>query len=317
MSSPADPPRESKPKKGVGRVLQRVKTVLRRGESSKKGAASGPSQATAPAPAPAEGVVSSTPAAPVEKYPGATKVPRIQVHEERAKKLGAKFGLEIKPSEWHSTEGDVLRVDKAVRMRIHRECHQCHTRFGTGNQCPNCQHTRCKECTRHPVKRTEEQKKANRERRDALLQKHRDMAPIIPGYDFSEKVVLTRSRKGGQDLVYKGRPRMRVRRTCHVCDNVISAHSKEARTCDNCGHRRCNDCPRKPKKYPYGYPNDEPGPNFKGVFACHECKKKFPMNAEDGTDCPNCSHKKCSECPRVKPRKVDPEPDPEILESRK
>lgn len=60
-------------------------------------------------------------------------------------------------------------------------------------------------------------------------------------------------------------------------------------------------------KYPYGYPNDEPGENQPGFYSCHECNAKFPASAEDGADCPNstCSHKKCSECPRVKPRKVD------------
>jgi len=69
------------------------------------------------------------------------------------------------------------------------------------------------------------------------------------------------------------------------------------------------------KSYPYGYPNDEPGSTFKGVFACHECKTKFDPQAEDGTECRKCGHAKCLECPRVKPRKVDPQPDPDVMES--
>ncbi|CAJ2514183.1 Uu.00g023020.m01.CDS01 [Anthostomella pinea] len=319
MSSPATAPKEGKDKKGMGKVLYRMKTVFRKGEGLRK-----PRGDTAAAPASASGPVltSPPPAAPVKKVPeyeGATKIPRIQIHEERARKLGAKFGLEIKPSEWHTTEGDVLRVDKPVRMRVHRECHRCKTQFGAGNQCPNCQHTRCKQCVRNPVRRTEAEKQANRERREALIQKHKAMAPIIPSYDYSQKIDLKRTGKaGGQDLVYKGRPRMRVRRHCHVCSSLISPAAKQARTCDKCGHRRCGDCPRNPdakQKYPYGYPNDEPGPNSKGVHACHECKKKFLPNVVDGHECPNCSHKKCSECPRVKPRKVEPKPDPEVLES--
>lgn len=68
------------------------------------------------------------------------------------------------------------------------------------------------------------------------------------------------------------------------------------------------------KKYPYGYPNDEPGQNFKGVHRCHECRKRFPANAENDTECRNCSHKKCDECPRVKPKKIEPEPDADQLE---
>ncbi|OTB06411.1 hypothetical protein M426DRAFT_20865 [Hypoxylon sp. CI-4A] len=307
---------DDKKRKGVGKVLYRVKTVFRRGERSKKGTA-GPTEPSAAAlvsPPSAPSPVS----APKPQYENATKIPRIQIHEERAKQLGSRFGLEIKPSEWHSTEGDVLRVEKSVRMRIHRECHRCHSAFGAGNECPSCQHKRCKKCTRSPVKLTEEERKANREKREAAVRRNKQLGPIIPSYDYSEPIVLKRPRKSGQDLVYKGKPRMRVRRHCHLCNTLISANAKQARVCDNCGHRRCDDCPRDPdarKKYPYGYPNDEPGPNFKGVHACHECRKKFPQGAEDGTECQKCSHKKCSSCPRVKPKKVDPEPDPEMMEA--
>ncbi|RYC61360.1 hypothetical protein CHU98_g4848 [Xylaria longipes] len=280
MSSSTPTPREGKEKKGMDKVLYRVKTVFhRKGSSSRKGQPSAP-PAAAPAPASQPFV---PPARKLPEYEGATRIPRIQIHEERAKKLGARFGLEIKPSEWHSTEGEVLRVDKPVH------------------------------------KRTEAERQANRERRETLLQKHKDMAPIIPSYDYSPQIVLKRPRKTGtQDLVYKGRPRMRVRRYCHNCESLISSHAKQARTCEQCGHKRCADCPRYPdnkKSYPYGYPNDEPGSNFKGVFACHECKTKFDPQAEDGTQCSKCSHEKCSQCPRVKPRRVEPEPDPDVLES--
>ncbi|RWA09071.1 hypothetical protein EKO27_g6038 [Xylaria grammica] len=129
MSSSAAAPRDGK-KKGMDKVLYRVKTVFhRKGSSSRKGT---PSAVPAAAPA----IINQPPAPPAKKLPeyeGATRIPRIQIHEERAKKLGARFGLEIKPSEWHSSEGEVLRVDKPVRMRIHRECHRCKSRFGTGN----------------------------------------------------------------------------------------------------------------------------------------------------------------------------------------
>ncbi|OTB09724.1 hypothetical protein K445DRAFT_281937 [Daldinia sp. EC12] len=302
--------REGKKRKGVRKVLYNVKTVFKWSARTKKGA---------PPSAPAAAVVSQ-PAAPAKpQYEGATKIPRIQIHEERAKKLGTKFGLEIKPSEWHTTEGDVLRVEKSVRMRIHRECHQCHSAFAAGDECPNCKHKRCKLCTRHPPKlRTEEEKQALREKREAAIRRNKQNAPIVPSYDYSEKIVLKRPRKTGQDLVYKGKARVRVRRHCHECNHLITGHAKQARVCDNCGHKRCADCPREPNdknKYPYGYPNDEPGTNFKGVHACHECRKKFPPNSDDGTECRNCSHRKCADCPRVKPRKVDPEPDPDILET--
>jgi hypothetical protein len=72
-------------------------------------------------------------------------------------------------------------------------------------------------------------------------------------------------------------------------------------------HRRA-----KKDKYPYGYPGDAFGPNSTPHYECHECKTKYPPDTADGTECAKCSHKKCESCPRLTPRKVDPEPDPEI-----
>ncbi|KAH9891424.1 hypothetical protein F4778DRAFT_334150 [Xylariomycetidae sp. FL2044] len=312
----------AKERKGVGKVLYRMRSVFKKGESSKKASAGGAAAPDAPlmsTPAAAPAAAPQTKQPP--HYEGASKIPRLQIHEERAKKLGTRFGIEIKPGEWHSTEGEVLRVDKTVRMRIHHECHRCHATFGPGKQCPTCQHSRCTKCTRYPPKRTEEEKQANRERREVIVQKHRDNAPIIPSYDYSQPILLKRPAKsGGQDLVFKGKPRMRVRRICHECNALIPSHGNKDRLCANCGHRRCHDCPRNPDarvKYPYGYPNDKPGPKFKGVYSCHECRKKFPPHAEDGTQCPSCDHKKCPLCPLVKPRKVEPEPEfnPDLLET--
>ncbi|RYO96897.1 hypothetical protein DL765_011470 [Monosporascus sp. GIB2] len=329
MSSPAGAPsaasaaKEGKGKDRIEKVLNRMRSVFKRGESSRRKSGPPPSKETSEPKATTAAAAKSEPVPPATKkqpeYPGATKIPKSQIQEERAKKLGARFGLEIKPSEWHSTEGDVLRVEKSVRMRIHRECHRCHTAFGATSECPGCQHTRCKKCTRYPSKRNEREQQANREKREALAKKHRENAPIIPSYDYAPTTIVLKrpSKTGGQDLVFR-KHRMRVRRFCHVCNNQISAHAKQARTCDNCGHRRCGDCPRTPDeraKYPYGYPNDEPGEKFKGVHSCHECGQKFPPNADNGADCPNCSHRKCPDCRRVRPRKVEPELSPEALES--
>ena len=74
-------------------------------------------------------------------------------------------------------------------------------------------------------------------------------------------------------------------------------------------------CSAKPAQYPYGYPGDEFGAKSVPHHECHECKTKFPGNSTDGTVCSNCSHPKCSSCQRLKPRRVEPEPDPEILRS--
>lgn len=195
-------------------------------------------------PTPAPAPVAKTTRKGKELEIGATKVPRMQLHEERARKLGERFGLEIKPSEWHSTEGDALRVEKPIRMRVHRICHECKTTFGTAKECPKCKHPRCKDCQRYPPKRTEAEKIASRERRAQILKERAENAPIIPDWDTTEKKIELRrpGKHGGPDLVLR-KPRQRIRRTCHECQSLFASGNK---SCTNCGHVRCTDCPRDP-----------------------------------------------------------------------
>lgn len=219
-------------------------------------------------------------------------------------------------------------------MRVRRTCHKCSATFSSAKECPNCQHARCTKCTRYPPKRTEAEIIASRERRAAIIKANKENAPIIPDYSYvfdEKKIVLTRpSKTGGQDLVHK-KPRQRVRRNCHECSTLFISGNK---TCERCGHVRCTDCPRDPyvdswkpwrdviandmyrpkkDKYPYGYPGDEFGPNSVPHYECKDCKTVYPTGAENGTKCKKCDLEKTDESPRVLPRKVEPEPDPELL----
>lgn len=173
---------------------------------------------------------------------GVSKVPRQELFEERARKLGEKYGLEIKKSEWYSTEGTALRVEKPIRMRVHRTCAACSATFSSAKECPSCGSTKYK---RYPPKRTEAEKIASRERRAALIKANKENAPIIPDYrpEPKKEPVLTKpSKTGGPDLVHK-KPRQRVRRTCHECQTLFNTGSKK---CEKCEHVRCTDCPRDP-----------------------------------------------------------------------
>lgn len=182
---------------------------------------------------------------------GVSKLSKSQLLEERAKQLGERFGLELSAAEWQATSPDdtVLRMDKSIRMRVRRTCHKCEATFTQAKECPNCQHVRCTKCVRHPPKRTEAELQASRERRAAIIKANKANAPIIPDWDTDKKdkhIVLTRPRKtGGQDLVHK-KPRQRVRRTCHECQTLFTTGTK---TCKDCGHVRCTDCPRDPYVY--------------------------------------------------------------------
>ncbi|KAL7788937.1 hypothetical protein V8C37DRAFT_387296 [Trichoderma ceciliae] len=251
-----------------------------------------------------------------EGLPGVSKLTKLELFEERAKKLNDRFGLEIHPMEWQSAipSDTVLRMDKPIRMRIRRTCHRCNATFGATKECPNCEHSRCTKCTRYPPKRSEAEIIASRERRAAKIKANRENAPILPDYGPVEKnVVLKRpSKTGGQDLVHK-KPRQRVRRTCHECQTLFMAGNK---TCERCNHVRCTDCPRDPPKkdkYPFGYPGDEFGPNSVPHYECQKCRTVYPKDAENGIECRKCKNPKSNASPRALPRKVEPIPDPDVL----
>jgi hypothetical protein len=321
-TAPKDDRREDR--RGLGRMLSRVRTVLRREGSSRRSNQTATPEtsnlsAMAPAPKkePTQQEKNAAARARYEGMQGVSKVSKAQLLEERAKKLGERFGLEIKASEWQTTvitDDTILRMDKPIRMRVRRTCHKCNANFTAAKECPNCQHVRCTKCARHPAKRTEEELVASRERRAAIIKANKENAPIIPDYGWEEKeIILTRTRRGGgQDLVHR-KPRQRVRRNCHECQALFRPGNK---TCDGCGHVRCTDCPRDPPKkdkYPLGYPGDEFGPNSIPHYECTQCKTLYPRDAEHGVECNKCGEPKTDDSPRARPRKVEPDPDPEIL----
>lgn len=251
------------------------------------------------------------------------RVLRSQLYAERARQLSERYGLEMNPHAWYQMEGHVLRVHKPVRMRVHRQCHQCGHELNQSGICNSCKHNNCGQCTRKPPKRNEAEVIASREKRDHILRERTANAMIMPDWNCtpSEKAVLSKpGRQGGQELVYK-KVRQRVRRTCCQC---LEAGGPEVTfqggklKCPKCDHARCTDCPRDPPKkdkYPYGYPGDEFGAKSIPHYKCHECNTKFPPGAADGTECTVCSHKKCDGCERLKPHKVEPKADPEVWRS--
>ena len=77
------------------------------------------------------------------------------MQEEKARALFIKYGLTLEPGEWTvPTTVGLPRVERQVRMRIHRICHRCQTTFGADRVCSHCQHTRCKKCPRVPGSKT-------------------------------------------------------------------------------------------------------------------------------------------------------------------
>ncbi|KAI9836608.1 MAG: hypothetical protein M1819_001240 [Sarea resinae] len=251
---------------------------------------------------------------------------RYAAQQEKTRALFEKYGLTYTPQEWALPNRKAAeRVEKPIRMRVHRQCHRCQTTFGREKTCSNCQHERCKKCPRFPAKKSKEAKErgaaasgltgtpgTEKARGKAIKRSHGDLLTIP-------------SKTGGQDLVRKP-IRQRVHRTCHKCQAEFTPGEKD---CVKCGHVRCKKCPRDPaklKKYPDGYPGDaEPTPEVRQTaertyrkirtrvrWYCHSCSSMF---AESSKTCSSCSHERCDDCNRVPPKKAKPEPDPEVLKS--
>lgn len=179
------------------------------------------------------------------------KIPRAQIYSERAQHL-AHFGLEMDLNDRYRLDGHVLRVHKPLRMRVHRQCHQCGNDISTTGACDKCSHDYCQQCTRYPPKRDEAEKVASREKRADMMKKRAADATISPDWsapNAAPPVIVRKPGKAGaqQKLVYK-KVRQRVRRMCCQCqeagDPEVQFHG--SRNCPKCDHVRCTDCPRDP-----------------------------------------------------------------------
>jgi hypothetical protein len=198
-----------------------------------------------PAPKPAQTPVDQPAPRATTTAPRTTTVPRTTAlrtttappppmsAEQRARALFKKHGLDINPGEWNfskAPQGE--RVQKDIRMRVHRTCHKCETSYGPDRTCTKCGHKRCKKCPRHPVKKEKKEKKPG-DVTDAPGYKKRK-GDVVYGLTIP-------SRRNGQPLVHKA-IRQRVHRKCHRCEKDFAGE----KVCNNCKHTRCKRCPREP-----------------------------------------------------------------------
>lgn len=149
-------------------------------------------------------------------------------------------------------DGYVLRVHKPLRMRVHRQCHQCGSNMNATRFCEQCSHTFCGQCTRYPPIRDETEKAASRDRKAEIPEEKSANAMIIPDCNPESvpTVVVRRPTRptGQQELVFK-KVRQRVRRLCCQCQESEGSEVLFAggnRNCSKCDHVRCTDCPRDP-----------------------------------------------------------------------
>ena len=80
---------------------------------------------------------------------------RSRFSSERAKTLFERYGIKYEEGDRELPDGS-QRVEKAIRIRIHWECHECQTNFTGRKTCAKCGHKRCPDCLRSPAKRVKE-----------------------------------------------------------------------------------------------------------------------------------------------------------------
>ncbi|PBP17678.1 hypothetical protein BUE80_DR011479 [Diplocarpon rosae] len=226
---------------------------------------------------------------PARSHPQATKILRSQIEAARAQKLAERCAVAVEPRRPAGPDQETVRIEKPIRLRIHRACHVCTTAFGSNKTCAQCQHVRCKACQRFPSKKAEKGKG------------ERETEP------------------GAQPLVMK-KPKQRVRRHCHECQTLFPGRSK---ICPSCDHVRCVECPRDPNTTPTATratppPPTRPGPsNTDATDALKSSLRSRPSPAP--TRPPRSSASAASTCGaptvRARLRGVEPVPDPEVLKS--
>ena len=156
------------------------------------------------------------------------------LQEEKAKAMFAKYGLTLEPGEWKiPVTNGAPRVEKQVRMRIHRTCHRCQTTFAQDRVCGNCNHTRCKKCPRSPASKSQTGKGKGVSAGGVAVDNGRTKG--------GEAMTMSDRATGKQ--VTRKTPTQRVRRTCHECQTLFSGKAVQ---CENCSHMRCPQCPRDP-----------------------------------------------------------------------
>ncbi|KAI9796896.1 MAG: hypothetical protein M1825_006287 [Sarcosagium campestre] len=325
---------KSERRQSLTKYLNKAKSVLKK--DRKRQSVSGLTAITPEASSSADKTpkASTTPAAAVTETPkeqvksetvkegertGPYKTNREAVQQERARIIFEKYGFTLDPSELVQSSHEPLeRVEKPIRMRVHRHCHRCNTTFGGDRVCANCTHKRCKKCPRQPVKKP-----------PGVIEVD-DKYKVKPKVKAQPRQDLTiPSKTGGQDLIRKP-IRQKVVRTCHRCQTRFQAGSTQ---CGSCQHSRCTKCPREPPKfhkYPDGYPGDVEGSTddenevipeqdraYRKVkrnlrVECHNCKTVFKAGSKT---CAKCDHQRCDQCARLPARKILPEPDPAIVQA--
>ncbi|KAL9098019.1 MAG: hypothetical protein Q9163_006234 [Psora crenata] len=239
-------------------------------EATPTAAAAAPAAAPSPLPPAAAAAAAAAPIAapkttagekpastPIRPKSAMNAIENSKIQEEKIRAVFAKYNMTLDVGEWTPPfRVETLRVEKKVRMRVHRTCHRCQTQFGVDRVCSGCNHNRCKKCPRFPTTK----KEATKEKAAAGASTKRPATQRTRSSDTALGV-------GEDDPPFRLLPKW----TCHLCQNV---HRDPENPCLRCEHRKCRDCAVEPPK-----PDAPPGGD-QGLTSVEERMKTMSVSPQ-------------------------------------
>lgn len=236
-----------------------------------------------PIPTPAPGRPPTVAAEPIGNQRAVILPPDARATDQRdiVKAMFTKYNVDYDECPWlirPPRQG--ARVEKRIRMRVRFVCHHCQTNFSTSGECINCHHRRCEQCTRVPPKK---EAKGKEDGSQGVTEERLDV-PIVSL--AAERMLV------GDAAADTG---------------VLSTDNVEDE--DDLTRLPSNIVPKRPtrrREAPLGMPSRIGGrhlvrkPLLQRVHrTCCKCHRSF---VRDSKHCPQCSHVRCTQCPRMPPK---------------
>lgn len=239
-----------------------------------------------------------------EDLPLPTFSTRTAITDERARDLFSKYNLKYDPRgkrPQHEPPNKIRRVEKPVRLRVHWTCHECRTQFGLEKVCVECGHRKCRECIRHPPKRSREALEFNRPPMEDEEQAHEAAAEESPGGEEQTTVdpdlLSYREEPAAPPLTEENASPKGTPRTSAAATAGEPSSSQPLEIDDDAEADYANLRSTQYTIYtrPRAAIHTILQPTTKSTRrTCHECNT--PMLPRDRHGCPNCGHAKCELC---------------------
>jgi hypothetical protein len=196
----------------------------------------------------------------------------------------AKYNLLFDEDAWpNKPSSQLARVEKPIRMRVRIVCHFCRTNYSASKECTNCHHQRCEKCTRIPAKN----RRKGKEREHGMKAAERTEESVLSAAARANVIVPPEADTGAFDADAEDEAEDEAERSRTILKTVPKK-------------------PKRRKEVPLTVPSRTGGqemirkePLQRIHRQCCKCQGSF---VRDSKQCPQCSHLRCTKCPRIPPK---------------